>query len=88
MFAMIPFLLLLATAQSPLTQPAGTLSHRGAAFVPSSTVTAKARVSVRILSPARFGADQLGEAPGASVRNATLADQSGQPHAAKLLEFQ
>jgi hypothetical protein len=88
MSEMIEILLLLAVANSPVPQQAEPAPDRSARFAPSSSVTARAIASVRIVSAVRFGEGRSEQAPGASLRAATLTDQSGQTRLAKLMEFQ
>lgn len=85
---MIEILLLLAAANSPASHQAAPAPDRSARFAPSGSVTARATASVRIVSAVRFGEGRTEQAPGASLRAATLTDQSGQVHSAKLMEFQ
>ena len=86
--AMIGPLLLLAAAYSPHLPPPAAAPGHAPKFVPTSTVAARARASVRILAGISFGPGYAAETPGAMLRSARLIDQAGQPMPAKLLEFQ
>jgi hypothetical protein len=88
MSAMIGPLLLLAAAYSPHLPPPAQASVHSPKFAPTSTVTARARASVKILAGVSFGPGRSAETPGATLRSARLVDQAGQPMPAKLLEFQ
>jgi len=85
---MIGPLLLFAAAVSPALRPAEPANVHAVKFVPTSSVTARASASVRIISGVRFGPGRSIEAPGAMVRASALIDQDGQRRPAKLLEFQ
>jgi len=71
-----------AAAAMPSALPAN------AAFQPTSAVSARATVSVRILHPARFGNSFDHRQDGAHRRTAKLADAGGTLRPAQLLEFE
>jgi hypothetical protein len=79
---MIGPLILLAAIVSPQPQPTK------AAFQPVSSATARASVSIRIMSGTSFGAGYTAATPGASRRASQLTDAAGQGRPAELLEFQ
>jgi len=79
---MIGPLLLIAAMTPPQAQPVAP------AFQPVSGATARATVSVRIVSGVRFGLGHSAEAPGAIRRKTRMADSDGSVHRAELLEFQ
>ena len=80
--------LLLAAMVSPEIRPAPPAPQRIAKFQPTSGVTERATVVVRIVSAARFGRGKSGEAPGALRRRVQLAEQDGPSRPIELLEFQ
>jgi hypothetical protein len=80
---MIGPLILLAASASPPSRPIV-----AAEFQPVSSVTARATVSIRIVSGVSFGADYTAAAPGAVRRESQLTDAAGQTRPAELLEFQ
>ena len=81
-------LVLLAASIAP-AQPALTPAAQDAAgFQPTSSATAHATVSIRIVSGVRFGADQLEGAETASRRQGWIRDPNGLARPADLLEFQ
>ena len=77
-------LVLLAASVSPSAAPVSSAADRPVAVRASASAT----VTIRIVSGARFGADQAKEAPGADRRSSLIADASGTMRAAELLEFQ
>lgn len=79
--------LLLAAMVSPDIRPSPA-PQRVAQFQPTSGVTARATVSVRIVSGARFGEGKGKEAVGALRRRVQLAERDGASRPAELLEFQ
>lgn len=88
MTMMIGPLLLFAATYSPAPRPAEVAKIHAVKFVPTSSVTARASASVRIISGVRFGPGQSLDAPGAAVRASMLIDQDGQRRSANILEFQ
>lgn len=85
MFAPI---LLITAMLSPEARPVSPALARASVFRPASSATARATVSIRIVSGAKFGSSYSGEAPGAVRRAARLTDRDGQLLAIELLEFQ
>jgi glutamine cyclotransferase len=79
---MIGPMILLAAIVSPQPEP------MKVAFQPVSSATARASVSIRIISGASFGADHTATTQGASRRASQLTDAAGQRQSAELLEFQ
>lgn len=82
-----PLILLAASVAAP-SQPAPAAREGVGAFKPTSTVTARARVSVRVLSGVRFGSGREGDVAGGQRRRAQLSDAQGVRRSAELLEFQ
>ncbi|WP_037498628.1 hypothetical protein [Sphingomonas jaspsi] len=76
------FALSAAIAAMPQTPPAV------AGFQPTSSVSERATVTVRILHAARFGKSLDHRQDGAHRRSAKLADASGALRPAQLLEFE
>jgi hypothetical protein len=87
-FPMFGPLILLAASVSPSSAPPMAGAQQSAAFRATSRASAQATVTIRVISGVRFGADQSMTAPGADRRSSLLADASGTPRAAELLEFQ
>jgi hypothetical protein len=85
---MIGPILILAAMVSSGDQAASANQARSSAFHPVSEATARATVSIRIISGVKFGRDYSGTAAGAIRRPARLVDHDGQPRSAELLEFQ
>ena len=82
-----PLILLAASVATP--PPSVSAAREAVAgFRPSSSVTARATASVRIVSGARFGAGQNQETAGSQRRKIVLSDAQGSTHEAELLEFQ
>ena len=81
-------LVLLAASVSPAIAPAPQVAEPTAAARATIRASAQASVTIRIISAARFGPGQPGNAPGADRRSTLLADASGAPRPAELLEFQ
>lgn len=67
---------------------APTTPVQSAAFQPTSAVTVRAKVSVRIAHAARFGQDHSEGQHGAQRTEARLSDASGELRPAQLLEFE
>jgi len=80
MWSLIAFSAALMGTPSTPVQPA--------AFQPTSAVTVRARVSVRIAHAARFGQDHSQGQQGAQRSEARLSDASGELRPAHLLEFE
>ena len=81
-------LVLLAASIAP-AQPAVTPASKGAAnFQPTSSATAHATVSIRIISGVRFGENRLEGGETASRRKSLIRDPNGLERPAELLEFQ
>ena len=82
----LPMLLAASIAPAaPALPPAG---RSAGGFQPTSSVTAQATVSIRVVSGVRFGQDQLSGAETASRRNALIRGPDGLVRPAELLEFQ
>lgn len=81
-------ILLLAALVSPEFRPAPPAPQRIAKFQPTGGATARATVSVRILSGARFGQGKAGDAPGGTRRSVRLVERDGIIRPTELLEFQ
>lgn len=62
--------------------------NANAAFQPTSAVSARANVSVRIVRAARYGKSFDHRQDGAHRRSAKLADASGTLQPAQILEFE
>jgi hypothetical protein len=77
-----PLALLAAMAAPPAGLP------RAPAFKPTAGATVRGTASVRIVSGARFGADQLQSDVPATRRSARVTDPSGHARSIELLEFQ
>jgi hypothetical protein len=80
-------LLLLAASVSP-PAPAAPATPRVSQFRPTGRATARATVSITVISGVRFGAEQVSGDEGAVRRKARIADADGVTRAAELLEFQ
>jgi hypothetical protein len=85
---MIGPLILLAASVSPDSRPAPPAPAGAPAFRPTSSVTAHATVSIRVISGVSFGASQASGAAGASRRTTELSGAAGSMLPAELLEFQ
>jgi hypothetical protein len=85
MFAPLVLLAASASPATPATQPA---TDGIANFRPTSSATAHATVSIRIVSGVRFGSEEVTGAEGAVRRKAVLAEADGSVRSAELLEFQ
>ena len=81
-------LVLLAASVSPAAASAPPDAPHSASARQAIGATAQARVSIRIISGVKFGADQPNDAAGAYRRSTSLSDASGALRAAELLEFQ
>ena len=81
MTVMIGSLILIAAIASPPPPPAPEFRAVGGA-------TARASVSVRVISGVSFGADRSVKASGAALRSTRLIDAEGQSRPANILEFQ
>jgi hypothetical protein len=81
-------LVLLAASASPappaVSPAAGTVDNSR----PAISATARATVSIRIVSGVRFGSGEVSGADGATRRKAVLADADGSLRPAEILEFQ
>ena len=84
---MVAPLVLFLASLSPASAAAPP-AERMAAFRPTSTASAAATVTIRVISGARFGPDHAGDDPAATRRKAVLTDSAGHPRDAELLEFQ
>jgi hypothetical protein len=80
-------LILLAASVSPSSSPS-MASGQQPSFQATGRASARATVTIRVISGVRFGADQSMTAPGADRRSSSLADASGILRPAELLEFQ
>jgi len=78
-------LILLAASVSPLPAPA---PAGAASFRPVSSVTARATVSIKVISGVSFGASHASGTAGASRTSTELSDAAGLMRPAELLEFQ
>lgn len=85
MFGLLVFLAASVSPPAPAGPPA---AQRVSQFRPVSSVTARATVSIRIISGARFGPGQTSGHEGADRRKARIADADGVSHPAELMEFQ
>jgi len=81
-------LILLAASFSPHARPAPPAVAHSPVFQPSNGVTARAGISVRIISGVKFGAERGSASLGGSRRATQLTDGEGLLRAAELLEFQ
>jgi hypothetical protein len=79
---------LFAAVFSSGNQPSLAAPDRSSGFHPVSAVSARATVSIRVISGAKFGPDYSGDVAGAIRRPAHLVDRDGQSLSAELLEFQ
>lgn len=88
----MPMLLLsiaMMVGQLPTNSPAPEVQDRVPNHVANSTVSRNAKVSVRILSPARVGAAYVHElVPGGQRVSIVRKDSSGVPHTIHALEFE
>lgn len=78
--------LVLASASSVSAAPPA--AEHAPAFRPTSSATATATVSIRVISGVRFGSDHVANDTAGSRRKAQLTDAAGQLRDAELLEFQ
>jgi len=78
-------LILLAASVSPLPAPA---PAGATSFRPVSSVTARATVSIKVISGVSFGASHASGTAGASRTSTELSDAAGLMRPAELLEFQ
>ena len=85
---MIGPLILLAAATSPVSEPASAGRDAIGGFKPTSSVSARATASVRIVAGVRFGPGQAKEHAGGQRRQTQLSDADGINRRAELLEFQ
>ena len=81
-------LVLLAVSIAPASPAFSSVGQGVADFRPTSSATAHATVSIRIVSGVQFGQDQLEGAETASRRNAMIREPDGLVRSAELLEFQ
>ena len=84
---MVGPMLILAALASPAV-PALEQATQPTHLRPGLSATARATVSIRIVSGVRFGSDQHSVAVGADRRKAELTDADGLVRSAELLEFQ
>jgi hypothetical protein len=85
---MIGQLLLLAASASPPDRSIEPVPQGAASFQAAGGATARATVSVRIVSAVKFGEGRRADGPGSALRSGHLPDSAGQMRPAKLLEFQ
>lgn len=78
--------LVLASASSVSAAPPA--AEHAPAFRLTSSATATATVSIRVISGVRFGSDHVANDTAGSRRKAQLTDAAGQLRDAELLEFQ
>lgn len=85
---MIGPLILLAASAMATSTPASAEGDGAASFQPSSKVSARATVSIRVVSGVSFGASHDYSGNGAARRTAPVTDADGSVRSAELLEFQ
>ena len=81
-------LILLAASVSPLPESTPPASASASSFQPVSSVTARATVSIKVISGVSFGASHASGTAGASRTSTELSDAAGLMRPAELLEFQ
>lgn len=80
--------LILLAASVSASHPVSPVRNDAANFRALSGVSARATVSIRIMSGVKFGPDTLSGAEGATRRQSQIVDATGQMRSAELLEFQ
>ena len=85
---MIGPLFLLAASAMATPSPAPAVAEAASAFQPTSKVSVRTRVSIRIVSAASFGPSHQFSGEGATRRSGQLVDADGTIRQAELLEFQ